>query len=376
MAGSDLGSRPRHDEVEVSVFGPGYGECIVLHVANDQWVIIDSCVGPLSQQSSAIEYLAALNIDVAAKVRLVLATHYHDDHICGIAGAFEKCKAARFACSMALNLPDWTKLVEIYRNYLIGGGPGVDELRRVMQELRARGQAKEIVSPIFCIAGRVFAEPILMPPAEVICLSPSDAAVGAMHTRIRERLLPQAERRRLAVPSLESNDGSVAISVRVGSASALLGADLEERNRPGLGWQVVLDDWPDNADQHDGFKIPHHGSVTGYHPDAWNRLVKSNGWAVVTPYNRQKEPIPRSSDCERILRMSSRSFITSPPGWSRFRHSDRAVQKTAEEATLRIGAEQPKHGHIRLRRSIAAGAEWRVELFGQAQPLSALRIAA
>jgi hypothetical protein len=74
--------------------------------------------------------------------------------------------------------------------------------------------------------------------------------------------------------------------------------------------------------------------------------------------------------------MSTRSFITSPPGWSRFRHPDSAVQKTAEEATLRIGVEQPKHGHIRLRRSVASGAEWRVELFGQAQPLSRLRIAA
>ena len=376
MAGSDLGLRPRQDEVEVSVFGPGYGECIVLHLANDQWAIIDSCVGPQSQQSSAIEYLAALNVDFASKVRLVLATHYHDDHVAGIGEAFEKCKTAKFACSMALNHSGWAKLIEIYRNYLVAGGSGVDELRRVMRELRARGQSKEVVSPIFCIAGRVVAEPILMPPAQLICLSPSDAAVGTMHTRIREKLLPRAERRRLAVPSLESNDGSVAISVRVGSASALLGADLEERNRLGLGWQVVLDNWADSADRHDGFKIPHHGSTTGYHPKVWDRLIKSNGWAVVTPYNRQKEPIPRSKDCERILQMTAHSFITSPPGWSRFRHPDSAVQKTAEEATLRIGPEQARHGHIRLRRSIAAGAEWRVELFGQAQPLSALRVAA
>ena len=100
MAGSDLASRPRHNEVEVSVFGPGYGECVVLHLTNNQWIIIDSCLGMGSKQPSALEYLSSLNVDLANDVRLVLATHYHDDHIAGIGELFEKCKTARFACSM------------------------------------------------------------------------------------------------------------------------------------------------------------------------------------------------------------------------------------------------------------------------------------
>jgi beta-lactamase superfamily II metal-dependent hydrolase len=376
LAGSDLATRPRSDEVEISVFGPGYGECIVLHLANDQWVIVDSCLESASQQSSALEYLTHLQVDVTTQVRLVVATHCHDDHIGGIGELFEKCKNACFACSMALSSSDWAKLVEIYRNYLVTGGSGVDEIRRVMHELRRRGRPGEIVSPAFCLHGRVFAEPILKGPAEIRCLSPSDAAVVAMHTRIRERLLPRAERRRLAVPSLESNDGSVVLSVHAGRASALLGADLEEKNRAGLGWQVVLDNWAAGANKHDGFKIPHHGSITGYHADAWSRLVQKNGWAVVTPYNRQREPVPTSSDCERILRMTDQSFITSPPGWSKFRHPNSAVQKTAEEATLQIGPEQGRHGQVRLRRSIEPGDGWHVEFFGQAMPLSRLRIAA
>ena len=252
----------------------------------------------------------------------------------------------------------------------------VDEIRRVMHELSRRGRPGEIVSPVFCLNGRVFAEPILKGPAKIHCLSPSDAAVVAMHTRIRERLLPRAERRRLAVPSLESNDGSVVLSVHVGSASALLGADLEETNRAGFGWQVILDNWDDSADKHDGFKIPHHGSATGYHVDAWSRLVRKDGWAVVTPYNRQREPLPTRSDCERILLMTDRPFVTSPPGWSRFRHPDSTVQKTAQEAALQIGPEQTKYGQVRLRRSIRPDDEWRIELFGQAMPLSKLRIAA
>jgi len=376
LAGSDLAKRPRRNEVEVSVFGPGYGECVVLHLTNNQWIIIDSCLGMGSKQPSALEYLSSLNVDLANDVRLVLATHYHDDHIGGIGELFEKCRTARFACSMALNSADWTKLIEIYRNYLVTGGSGVDEIRRVMHELRKRGHEREVVAPMFCIAGRIFGEPLLTAPAQIACLSPSDAAVVTMHARIREKLLPRVERRRLAVPSLESNDGSVVLAVRVGCASALLGADLEERNRPGLGWQAVLDGRVDGAERYDGYKIPHHGSATGYHPAVWDELIVPNGWAVVTPYNRQKEPIPKATDCERIRGMTERSFITSPLGWSKFRHPNSTVQKTAEEATLKIGPEQPRHGHVRLRRSITADDEWRIELFGHATPLSRLRIAA
>jgi beta-lactamase superfamily II metal-dependent hydrolase len=354
---------------------PGYGECVVLHLTNDQWVVIDSCVDAGSAQPTALRYLTSLGVDLTTHVRLILATHYHDDHIAGIGELLEQCTAARFACSMALNSDDWTKLTEIYRGYLVTGGSGVDEIRRVMRELKRRAEKRGIAAPIFCIAGRILRD-LLNAPAVLACLSPSDAAVVAMHTRIREKLLPRARRRRLAVPSLESNDGSVVLAIRVGYASALLGADLEERNRPGLGWQAVIDDHGAGVGHYDGLKVPHHGSSTAYHPDVWNRLIASNGWAVVTPYNRQREPLPTKRDCERIQRMTERSFITSPPGWSRFRHPNPTVQKTAEEATIKIGPEQPKHGHVRLRKSPTTAGEWSIECFGHAVPLARLRIAA
>jgi hypothetical protein len=271
---------------------------------------------------------------------------------------------------MALDCSDWNTLIATYRNYLLVGGSGVDEITGVMCELHARARRGEIVAPLFCIAGRRFDEPILMPPAELRCLSPSDAAVATMHARIHQKLLPREQQRRLAVPNLGSNDGSVVLSVRAGTASVLLGADLEERNRPGLGWQAILDSGPVSAEKHDGFKVPHHGSSTGYHPDVWRQLVTpANGWAVVTPYNRQRVPIPTSPDCERIVTMTQESFITSPPGWSRFRHPNSTVQKTAEEATIQIGPERIKHGHVRLRKAITAD-RWQIELFGQASRLS------
>jgi len=33
----------RPDELEVSVFGPGYGESLAIHLGLGSWIIIDSC---------------------------------------------------------------------------------------------------------------------------------------------------------------------------------------------------------------------------------------------------------------------------------------------------------------------------------------------
>ena len=352
------------------------GECVVLHLTQNQWIVIDSCRDADSKRPAALEYLEKLQVNVATDVALILATHYHDDHIGGLADLFETCQKARFACSVALKNSDWQKLVGVYRGYLLPGGSGVDELTCVMETLQKRKAPREIVAPIFCVAGREISDPILTSSARIKCLSPSDSAVSVMQARMRNELLPREKVRRHRVPHLDRNDGSVVISVTVGDATILLGADLVERRRKGLGWQVVLKDFPTKGAFHEIFKLPHHGAESGHHPDVWKRLLKADPWAIVTPYNRQKSPLPTPQDCARTCSLAQRAYITSPPGWGKFRHPDPAVLKTAQEATIRLGPETPGSGHIRLRRLIASGQTWQLELFDRAMPLANLASAA
>ena len=363
---------PLANEVEVSVFGPGYGECIVLHLGNNDWVIVDSCMDATSQPV-AVRYLEQLGVDVATKVSMVVATHWHDDHIGGIGALYEACKSARFACSTALRSDEWNTLFELYRGYVQAGGSGVDELNRVRSELSRRGRKREVVAPIFCISGRPVFERRDRLPAKITCLAPSDAAFAVTQLRIRQELLPKVQGRRLRVPVLRENDSSVVIAVSVGTTSVLLGADLEERSRPGLGWQVILDGYPDDGERFGGFKIPHHGSHTGHHPETWGRLMQPGAWGAVTPFNRQRKPLPKRTDCERILGMTESAYITAPPGFGKFKHRDSAVQRTVYEATLAIGSEPGKQGHIRFRRyAHTEPTGWRVDLFGYALPIRTL----
>lgn len=53
---------PRHDETEISLFGPGVGECIVAHVGANQWIVIDSCLDPATREPAALGYLKLIGV--------------------------------------------------------------------------------------------------------------------------------------------------------------------------------------------------------------------------------------------------------------------------------------------------------------------------
>ena len=70
---------PRPYELEVSIFGPGVGECIVIHLGDGQWMIVDSCLDPSSKQSVSLQYLENLGVDIATAVKVVLVTHWRSE---------------------------------------------------------------------------------------------------------------------------------------------------------------------------------------------------------------------------------------------------------------------------------------------------------
>ncbi|GAB2816842.1 hypothetical protein GCM10027073_55760 [Streptomyces chlorus] len=94
---------PGSDEVELSLFGPGLGECVVVHLGNSEWMIVDSCVRPQESTPVALEYLEKLGVDVGSRVSMVVASHWHDDHVKGISEIFERARAAKFFAASALS---------------------------------------------------------------------------------------------------------------------------------------------------------------------------------------------------------------------------------------------------------------------------------
>lgn len=77
-------------------FFPGYGECVVVHVGENQWLIVDSCRNPRTGNPIASDYLESLGLEFSAVVRLIVATHWHDDHMEGLADLVSKASAVQF----------------------------------------------------------------------------------------------------------------------------------------------------------------------------------------------------------------------------------------------------------------------------------------
>ncbi len=52
---------PNPDEIEITVFGPGYGECIVIHAGSGKWFIVDSCLD-MTGLPASIVHLNSLGV--------------------------------------------------------------------------------------------------------------------------------------------------------------------------------------------------------------------------------------------------------------------------------------------------------------------------
>ena len=250
---------PKADEIEVTVFGPGYGECIVIHIGNGKWVIVDSCLDA-ERHSIALDYLRSLRVNPSDAVSLVVATHWHDDHIGGMGELVEECKKAIFSCAAALVQEEFLAAVEaLERRPATATGSGLRELHRVFSLLAERSKACTYAVPNRLILSQ--------DDCQIWSLSPSDRAFNAFLQQVRA-LVPREHEARRRIPPLAPNDAAVVLLVSVRDTTILLGSDLERR-----GWLEILDvhNWPHCRAS--VFKAPHHGSQGAHEARVWQEML-------------------------------------------------------------------------------------------------------
>jgi beta-lactamase superfamily II metal-dependent hydrolase len=361
---------PLADEIEVSIFGPGFGECLVLHLAENEWIIVDSCLALNSKRPAALEYLEALGVDTAERVTFVIASHWHDDHVKGLGDLVEACPNAKFFCAHALGGEEFRSLMGLYRRDSTPGGGGISELLQIVKILESRRKKGEVVSPKFASAGTCLIDRDSPRRISLKALSPSPAACAATTIRVAQELTPEAGGVRSSIRTLEPNDLAIVLSVRVDDVRILLGADLEEIGRPGLGWDAVVQDFSAEHNNHAGFKVPHHGSENGHYQPVWETMLAGTTWAVLTPYNKGKLPLPSPEDVERITALTADAFSTARLTRVVRRHADNIVTKTLREMEVTITQEPSGQGHVRMRKKINSTDDWTVELFGDAYRLN------
>ena len=349
----NTGTPPGKDEFELTLFGSGYGESIALHVGDGAWILVDSCVAT-DGTPIALNYLQGIGIDPAQAVRLIVATHWHDDHIRGMAKMVEGCCRATFLCASVLTKEELLAAIHaLDERHLTISGSGVQEIHRLISRLSQTSRLK------FALADRrVFSRH----GCEVWSLSPDDRSVERFLKTVGG-LFPGEGEGKTRVPDQSPNEVAIVLWVGVKNIVLLLGSDLEKR-----GWIEILRSGARPTSKASAFKIPHHGSENAHAPGVWKQMLDPDPYAVLAPWQRGNRILPTPNDVQRILSHTTNAYSTAGGGLSApaRKRVNRTVEKTIRESGVNLRRLGMSFNAIRLRRLISPQGRWEVDTFGTA----------
>ncbi|MCA8237300.1 MBL fold metallo-hydrolase [Burkholderia cenocepacia] len=362
----DFGNGPTPGEVEVTLLGPGYGESVVIHATNNFWLVVDSCVPANTQSAAAVSYLNSIGVDLA-NVRFVVATHWHDDHVRGLAQVVEMSPNAKLVLGAALQQKEFMQIAAAYGSTQESSWPGASEIAKALTTIQRRTPRGMRPSVSFASAGKVLWDNAVSGvPVKIEVLSPSDADNTEAVARFAQMLPQDRDPVRRATPG-KPNHVALAMHIAVGNLHILLGSDLEKTTALDSGWDAVLSEESRTIPMSTLYKVSHHGSITGHHEGIWNQLLHPKPLSILTPFRRGRVRLPKETDRQRIRSLSGLAYATSLPtsGYARATPEQRQLSKRAQNVQLAVD----NYGVVRARRSADGSGPWAIEKFGNALDL-------
>lgn len=344
---------PALHEVEISVFGPGIGECVVVHLGDGDWLVVDSCRDRSSGRPVALDYLRTLNVEVSTRVQMIVASHWHDDHIDGLDELLDEAPNARFVNSAAHELKDIVRLTQLSaKTPLASATRTYEKILQILASRKHAGERRAAVGPVMALANRTLlslTSPTRPFPAEVFSLSPAD---GVMHLAKQETTsaLASIEQKRRPVRQ-GANQLCIVLMLKLGPFTALLGADMENVHGNTEGWNAIIHSQERPSGTASYFKIPHHGSSNADAPGCWTHLLSTNPISVVTAYSPSR--LPKASDINRICNSTNLAYLTSDLANTGIPRRAPAVDKTVRNIALNRRVLAAKMGHVRCRFDIS-----------------------
>ena len=351
----DYGAAPSADEIEITVFGPGFGEAIAVHVGAGNWILVDSCIDPDTKLPASHTYLQTIGVQ-PGQVKTIVASHWHDDHVRGISDLAGYYPEAEFQMSAALNNKEAAAFLSAHNETAAPGlSRGANELYKTIRQrdtvfpIMQRSSVMEVKE-----GGRNI---------RVVALSPVQAAFSQSIAHFAQYLPNKNGGSPVNhAPELKPNLEAVAIHIDFDGDAALLGSDLEDHHS--CGWTaVVTDQWCRSRPPGSAYKVAHHGSNTREHPQIWTTLLTQNPTACVTPFNRGNVKLPTDADKNRIKSKTQNAYISS--GATRRPEMDNAILKRLGDICNKLARVNSGFGAVRLRKAVS-DQSWRAELFGNA----------
>lgn len=313
---SDVLTLPEDNELEVSIFGSGYGESIVMHIPHVGWGIIDSCVQKFDGQPIVppLEYLLKILDDPYPKLAFLILTHPHEDHCKGIdriikgyPGGIERvCRYDGFGLR-ELRAQNANKNTELRRIV-----PGLVYAFRAMDEAKDKGsQLKDLGEMTLVFEKRVKTEKDSFIDIRMMALSPSSKSKEKYLNELLKAINIEEGTFLVEKDCTDHNLISVALVLTVGNLQVVFGSDVEAGTNNETGWSGIVSNINEPSLWAHIVKVPHHGSENAHNDLAWEKFCsKEKPIALIAPFLNGSVVLPKENDVERIKALSQKVGVT------------------------------------------------------------------
>lgn len=159
--------------------------------------------------------------------------------------------------------------------------------------------------------------------------------------------------------------------LKIKGHNVVLGADLEHdaKKSPDGGWQSVSDCECMEDVEANLYKIPHHGSETGYYEYFLHKHIKPDAVSKLTSWIIGAKVLPKAEMLRKYYNHSKNLYVTTTSLLKRKNNEEnRTFRKIMNESTEEILEFKPLLGIIRSRINIDSEDDtWRTEFFGSAK---------
>lgn len=308
---------------EITLIGTGgYGECVLINLGNDNWIIVDSCINPEIGVPQSTEYLESINVDLK-NVKLIVCTHWHDDHILGISQALEKCSQAKLSFSKAHDKQKFLYFLsfDYQKKNVEKINSSTFEFNKCIDIIDERNSSLISAVENKCILNI----PVGEFRNQIISLSPSDYTMEKFDHEISS-LITEYGQPNKKMPTDSPNAKSVALFLKIGHHRAILGADLEVSLHPKEGWKNIVTNNNLIDKKSSLFKIPHHGSENGFCGQVWDLLLEEQPIAKITPWNRGNG-LPQLGMLKKYSSLTDKLFMTAAVFGKQPKKRDKQIEK-------------------------------------------------
>jgi beta-lactamase superfamily II metal-dependent hydrolase len=363
-------ANPDNSTAEITILGTGggYGESCVIHLGGQNWVVVDSCINPYTKECLPLSYFKNNGINYKECVKLIICTHWHDDHILGLSELLEECEHSGFIISRTADRKKFLQMVRLdYRKLQKETtNSSTVEFSKCLNILRRRAVPLRDASKdsiLYTYKSDSFL-------SQIISLSPSEYSVELYNNEISS-LITDFGPANTKIVQIDPNSRCIVLFIKLGPHRVLLGADLESIDDNRLGWSNILE-FNNSIDKKSSlFKISHHGSINSHNENIWTDLLEPNPLATLTPYNRGTK-LPTNEMVKKFLSQSSKVYITSDPNVSdKPKKRDRDFEKLLLNFNQKVSEVRYRNGIIRCQIDMTnENEDWLIDLFDNAYKLS------